>query len=116
MTLIRSLPGALAAGLLLLAGTPATAQSDPAACLSGLRSQAASNGISGPVFDTATRGFQPDLRVLELQNNQPEFKTPIWDYLGALVDEERVQDGRAAMRQWGQALAQARRATGWTAM
>ncbi|HEV2606281.1 MAG TPA: lytic murein transglycosylase [Microvirga sp.] len=107
MTLIRSLPGALAAGLLLLAGIPATAQSDPAACLSGLRSQAASNGISGPVFDTATRGFQPDLRVLELQNNQPEFKTPIWDYLGALVDEERVQDGRAAMRQWGQALAQA---------
>ena len=40
-------------------------------------------------------------------DNQPEFKTPIWDYLAALVDEERVQDGRAAMRQWGQALAAA---------
>ena len=40
-------------------------------------------------------------------DNQPEFKTPIWDYLGFLVDEERVEDGRAAMRQHGQALAAA---------
>ena len=58
-------------------------------------------------FDAATRGLEPDLKILELMDNQPEFKTPIWDYLAALVDEERVQDGRAAMRQWGQALAAA---------
>ena len=36
---------------------------------------------------------------------QPEFKTPIWDYLAGLVDEERVNDGRAMMARWGQALA-----------
>ena len=33
-------------------------------------------------------------------NNQPEFKTPIWDYLAALVDEEKVADGKAMMRQY----------------
>ena len=87
--------------------TPALAQSDFRGCLSGLRAQAAASGISGAAFDTATRGLEPDLKVLELQNNQPEFKTPIWDYIAALVDEERVADGRAAMRQHGQALAAA---------
>jgi len=93
--------------VLLALATPALAQSDFRGCLSGLRAQAAASGISGAAFDTATRGLEPDLKVLELQNNQPEFKTPIWDYIAALVDEERVADGRAAMRQHGQALAAA---------
>ena len=91
----------------LLTPRPAAAQADFRSCLSGLRSQAAAKGISGQAFDAATRGVEPDLKILELMDNQPEFKTPIWDYLAALVDEERVQDGRAAMRQWGQALAAA---------
>jgi len=89
------------------AATPASAQGDFRSCLSGLRSQAAAKGISGQAFDLATRGIEPDLKILELMDNQPEFKTPIWDYLAALVDDERVQDGKAAMRQWGQALAAA---------
>jgi lytic murein transglycosylase len=89
------------------AATPALAQADFRSCLSNLRSQAAAKGVSGATFDAATAGLQPDLTILPLMDNQPEFKTPIWDYLGALVDEERVQDGRAAMRQAGQALASA---------
>src|SRR3712207_5517436 len=101
----------LAPALLALSGfaaaNPAAAQADFGSCLAGLRSQAAANGISGQAFDVATRGVEPDLSILDLMNNQPEFKTPIWDYLAALVDDERVQDGRAAMRQWGSALAQA---------
>jgi lytic murein transglycosylase len=93
--------------ILLALATPALAQSDFRGCLSGLRAQAAGSGISASTFDAATRGLEPDLKVLELQNNQPEFKTPIWDYIGFLVDEERVAEGRAAMRQHGQALAAA---------
>ena len=45
--------------------------------------------------------------MIELSQAQPEFKTPIWDYMAALVDDERVEDGRAAMRQNAAALAQA---------
>lgn len=101
----------LAPTLLVLAGLaaagPASAQADFRSCLSGLRSQAAAKGISGQAFDVATRNISPDLTILDLMNNQPEFKTPIWDYLSALVDDERVQDGKVAMRQWGQALASA---------
>ena len=93
---------------------PAAAQADFRACLEGLRAQAAAKGVSGATYDAATRGVQPDMEVLKLMDNQPEFKTPIWDYLGFLVDEERVEDGRAAMRRHGQALARPRRASGST--
>ncbi|HYF53646.1 MAG TPA: lytic murein transglycosylase, partial [Salinarimonas sp.] len=89
-----------------LAAFPAGAQSgDFRSCLSSLKAQAAGQGISGATFDAATRGLEPDPRVLELMDNQPEFKTPIWDYIAALVDEERVVDGRAAMRGHASALA-----------
>src|SRR5215211_6522444 len=93
--------------VLAAAATPVAAQGDFRSCLAGLRGQAAARGVSPGTFEAATRAVEPDLKILELMDNQPEFKTPIWDYLAALVDEERVQDGRAAMRQWGQALAAA---------
>jgi lytic murein transglycosylase len=96
-----------------LAASPALAQTgDFRSCLSSLRAQAAQQGISGAGFDAATRGLQPDPQVLELMDNQPEFKTPVWDYIGFLVDEERIADGRAAMRQHAQALAAAERRYG----
>jgi lytic murein transglycosylase len=101
----RRLPVAVLATALLAA--PAIAQSEFRSCLSGLRGQAAAQGISAGTFDTAFSGVQPDMSVLEAMNSQPEFKTPIWDYIAALVDEERVTDGRAAMRQHAQALAAA---------
>ena len=105
--MIRHLLLAMIATAGVAAALPASAQADFRSCLSGLRSQAAAKGISGEAFDVATRGIQPDLKILELMNSQPEFKTEIWDYLSALVDDQRVQDGSAAMRQWGKALANA---------
>src|ERR687883_414399 len=94
-------------GAAALIATPAAAQSDFRACLAGLKGQAVAKGVSGETYDAVTAGVQPDLKILELMDNQPEFKTPIWDYLGFLVDEERVEEGRAAMRKWAAALAQA---------
>src|SRR3954469_22273562 len=93
--------------VLLALATPALAQSDFRGCLSGLRAQAAASGISGAAFDTATRGLEPDLKVPELKDNQPELKTQIWDYIAGIVDEEGGAKGRAAMHQPGQALATA---------
>lgn len=37
--------------------------------------------------------------MLPLLDAQPEFTTPIWDYLAALVDRQRVEDGRAMLQQ-----------------
>ena len=47
------------------------------------------------------------MKVLEFEKQQPEFKTPIWDYVDGLVDEERVEDGKAAMAKNAHALARA---------
>ncbi|MDR6870022.1 lytic murein transglycosylase [Bosea sp. BE125] len=83
------------------------AQADFQSCLAGLRSEAASKGVSGTTFDRAMAGVQPDMKVIEAMNNQPEFKTPIWDYLGTLVDDEKVAEGRAMLRQHAATLAAA---------
>src|SRR3954462_14080761 len=92
---------------LSIAAAPAAAQSDFRACLAGLKGQAVAKGVPGETYDAVTSGVQPDMKILELMDNQPEFKTPIWDYLGFLVDDERVEEGRAAMRRAAQALATA---------
>ena len=66
-------------------------------CLAGLRGQAAVAGVSGDSFDAHTRDLAPDMSVLELLDAQPEFTTPIWDYLAALVDGQRISEGQAML-------------------
>jgi lytic murein transglycosylase len=52
------------------------------------------------------------MKVLDFEKAQPEFKTPIWDYLEGLVDEERIADGKAAMAREARALAHAEQTYG----
>ncbi|CAH1662760.1 Membrane-bound lytic murein transglycosylase B precursor [Hyphomicrobiales bacterium] len=73
-------------------------------CISQLRADAARSGISQNVIAQALAINQPDDKVLRLSKVQPEFKTPIWDYMGFLVDEERVRDGQAMMRKYDRVL------------
>lgn len=82
----------LLAPLLLAAADPAFT-----ACLDGLRPSAGAAGIRAETFDRHTAGLVPDPAVLEALDFQPEFRTPIWDYLAGLVDQERVDDGRAML-------------------
>jgi lytic murein transglycosylase len=90
---------------------PAAADGFPA-CLGGLKGAATKAGISPAVTAAALNGAQPDEKVLRLSKAQPEFKTPIWDYLGFLVDEQRVSDGRAMMAQHDGVLRAAERRFG----
>lgn len=104
---MRRITQIVTAALVALSASPALAQADFRACLAGLRASALGAGVSGATFDKATSGLEPDMKVLDFLNDQPEFTTPIWDYLAALVDDERVADGKAAMRQWSSALSAA---------
>lgn len=79
---------------------------DFSACLTGLRPEAAARGVTGAIFDTHTAGLAPDMAVIALLDAQPEFVTPIWDYLAALVDDERVADGREMLDRWREVLQQ----------
>lgn len=76
-----------------------------APCVAGLKADAAARGISGPSYDRLTASLAPDMKVLDFLDYQPEFRTPIWDYLSGLVDDERVADGRAMQKQWAEVLA-----------
>src|ERR1700678_492957 len=84
-----------------------SARADFASCVGSLRAQAARDGISARTLDVAFNGVEPDPKVLDFQKQQPEFKTPVWDYVDGLVDDDRVADGKAAMAREGQALARA---------
>jgi lytic murein transglycosylase len=98
----------LASGLVVASvALSSAARADYASCLASIRSEALHHGISAAAFDAATAGVQPDMKILDLQKNQPEFKTPIWDYMAGLVDDERVADGKAGMRQYANAFATA---------
>ncbi|WP_237474451.1 lytic murein transglycosylase [Xanthomonas sp. LMG 8992] len=105
------------AWILLLAAPCALAQTPPAAapsapdpafatCVAGLRTAAAKAGVAEPSFDRFTAGLQPDPSVLPLLDAQPEFTTPIWDYLAGLVDSQRIDDGRAMLTTHRDLLAQ----------
>jgi glucose-6-phosphate 1-epimerase len=83
-----------------LVGDPTSAQLQTyRVCLDTLRTRAAAAGVEGAHFDRNMATITPDMSVLPLLDAQPEFTTPIWDYLAALVDEERVEDGRAMLRE-----------------
>ena len=93
----------------LLAPHAAPAHADDlvfADCLAGLRGKAAAEGIQQASFDANTNALAPDMGVLELLDAQPEFTTPIWDYLAALVDEQRISDGQAMLAAHAATLAQ----------
>ncbi len=97
----------MSVSLSALVFAPLVARADFSGCVAGLKSSAASQGISGATFDRVMSGVTPDPKVIEALNSQPEFKTPIWDYLAFLVDEQKVADGRAGMSRHGAALASA---------
>ena len=84
---------------LLLGLLPLSACADPAfdRCLAGLQTQAAAKGVDVASFQRFTDGLVPDPSVLPLLDAQPEFATPIWDYLASLVDSQRVADGQAML-------------------
>jgi glucose-6-phosphate 1-epimerase len=67
-------------------------------CLARLRGQATAAGLRADILDMHLMPVTPDASVLPLLDAQPEFTTPIWDYLAALVDEQRIDDGRAMLQ------------------
>src|SRR5271169_115262 len=84
-----------------------SARADFTSCVGSLRAAAARSGISAKTLDIAFNGLEPDPKVLDLQKQQPEFKTPVWDYVDGLDDDQRVADGKAAMAREARALARA---------
>jgi len=110
--LIRTLSAAAAVlGLLLAPAAPQEAAAQEAAPAeeeividraafdawkTTFRLDAVARGISPAVYDAAVGPVEPIERVFELNNRQPEFVRPIWNYLDSALSERRVGDGVAA--------------------
>src|SRR5438132_1771776 len=90
----------LLAALLVESAQPAVPP-DFGDCLRELRDEAKARGVSAATFDRALKGVTPDPSVLEAMQTQPEFETPVWDYLARLVDDKRIAEGQARLAAWG---------------
>src|SRR6476646_6780476 len=55
-------------------------------CLAQLWPQAAKRGVARATFLKYTTSLTPDLRIMDLLDNQPEFTRSVWDYLDLLVN------------------------------
>ncbi|MEP7029367.1 MAG: lytic murein transglycosylase [Pseudolabrys sp.] len=69
-------------------------------CLEHLWPLAARRNISRQTFNTYTASLTPDLRIMDLLDNQPEFTKSFWDYLDILVTEARINKGRALLEKY----------------
>ena len=86
------------------AGPASAATADFGSCGVGFRSSAQQQGVAPERVDAWMADVSPDMSVLPLLDAQPEFSTPLWDYLAALVDEERVADGTAMLARYSAVL------------
>jgi membrane-bound lytic murein transglycosylase B len=65
--------------------------------IANFRAKALAAGVSGSVYDAAMSGLTPDPRVPDLVTAQPEFTTPMWDYIEGRVTSGRIERGKAAI-------------------
>jgi len=76
------------------------------------RADALGMGISAETLDRALVGIRLNARVVELNENQPEFSRAIWDYMDSAVSITRVERGKDHLREYGHALSRAEDAHG----
>ena len=69
------------------------------AWISAFRAEALAQGISAKTFDDAFRDVKLNQRVVELNENQPEFNRAIWDYMDSALNDDRVKRGKVLTRQ-----------------
>lgn len=80
--------------------------------LAKLRKEAETKGIPAAVFNKAFAGMAPDFEVLAFTTRQPEHNRAPWDYVGSLVSDKRVAEGRQMLSEHADALARIEQAYG----
>ncbi len=102
---------AAALTLTVLAAAPAQSQVTQA-CIASLKARVTSAGIPASLAAKALDGARFNEKVVRFSRTQPEFRTPVWDYMAFLVDGPRIADGKANMQKWAKTLAAVERKYG----
>ncbi len=69
-------------------------------CLERMWPAAGRRGVSRETYQNATASLTPDLRIMDLLDNQPEFTKSFWDYLDVLVTDARIAKGRELLQKY----------------
>jgi membrane-bound lytic murein transglycosylase B len=83
--------------LLMVASVQAQPVESFASFVANFRAKALAAGVSAATYDAAMTGLTPDPRVPDLVTSQPEFTTPMWDYIEGRVTAGRIERGKAAL-------------------
>jgi lytic murein transglycosylase len=87
--------------ILTVLAAPSRGREQPvSAFLAELWPAAQARGINRATFDTATKGFVPDQRVIAATRRQPEYGKPVGDYVNAIVSKRRIADAQLKGREW----------------
>jgi lytic murein transglycosylase len=88
------------------------AAADFSNCIERLWPDAARRGVSRATFERVTAGLTPDLSIMDKLDAQPEFNKAPWDYLDALVSDDRIARGREVLAQYAPTFAAMARSYG----
>src|SRR5215468_850920 len=81
-------------------------------CVEQMWPAAQRRGISRASFDRYASGLEPDVKIMDFVDAQPEFTKAFWDYLDLLVTDERIAKGREMLTTHAAAFAAAEKAYG----
>ncbi|WP_417684325.1 lytic murein transglycosylase [Roseibium sp.] len=74
-------------------------------CVSSLKAEAVKSGVQPEIASQMLDGAKYDEKVIRFSTSQPEYETPIWDYMAFLVDPQRIEDGKALLKKHQSTLA-----------
>ena len=85
--------------VLSLLAVPALAQPTESfeSLVRNFEAKAVAAGVTRETYERATAGMTPDPNVPELVTTQPEFATPMWEYLDGRVSSSRIARGQEAI-------------------
>jgi lytic murein transglycosylase len=97
---------------LVVTALPGSAAADLSSCVAGIRNGVVGAGIDRGLAARALDDVAFDEKAVRFSRTQPEYRTPIWDYMAFLVDRERIVTGQAMLKEHAGTLAAVEKAYG----
>lgn len=81
-------------------------------CIAEMWPLARAKGVSQRTFQRYTSGLEPDMKIMDFLDSQPEFSKPIGAYVNMLVTDYRVKKGREVLARYKPIFDQVEKAYG----
>ncbi|OYY27041.1 MAG: lytic transglycosylase, partial [Azorhizobium sp. 35-67-15] len=78
----------------------AQAQANFPNCIAGMWPLAQAKGVSQRGFQRFTTGLEPDMKIMDYLDSQPEFSRALGDYVNMLVSEKRIAKGKEILAKY----------------